>query len=69
MWSRDGRSIVYMSARGGTENLPAILGMAAALEQARGWMREAARRTGFVSKVWTPISRTMRASPCICPAY
>jgi cysteine desulfurase len=29
--------------RGGTENLPAILGMAAALEQARGWMREAAR--------------------------
>lgn len=29
--------------RGGTENLPGILGMAAAVEQDRGWMRESAR--------------------------
>lgn len=29
--------------RGGTENLPGVLGMAAALEQDRGWILEAAR--------------------------
>ncbi|MBP6029900.1 MAG: aminotransferase class V-fold PLP-dependent enzyme [Sphingobium sp.] len=29
--------------RGGTENLPGVLAMAAALSQERGWMREAAR--------------------------
>ncbi|MFO5558431.1 hypothetical protein, partial [Klebsiella pneumoniae] len=34
MWSRDGHSIVYMSARGGTENLWRVgLGEGAAPEQ------------------------------------